>query len=175
MKIHKTIMPTIYEVFLVILLFPFFWPMGTVDIVPYNLMGFRTVWAICSVVVVAWLYVRNRHFKISKMMVLIILFEVMSLLSTLVNEINIWQYLLDCASVITVCLFIESQIMTRTRSLLRALMFLLGSEYLINLVTVIAFPNGITQKSYDKNVYIWLLGGGIILFTKKSCLYYVYS
>ena len=95
--------------------------------------------------------------KVSKIIYFIVLYLIILLFSTLINNGDISSCISTIVQVLTLSLIIDLGMKTHIDSLLEALEFLLYSLILLNFVSILMYPNGmyLDASGYRDN---WLLG-----------------
>lgn len=135
-----------------ILLLPYLQPAGLNYIAPW-LENIFDVWKLLSIFVVVVIYLSKR--QVSPIILTITIYEVIRFISTFINNGDYWKLLIECASVITLSMLIEIALKWDAFSFLQTTVFLLTIICVFNLITVLAFPNGIYSTNFERN---WLLG-----------------
>lgn len=144
---------------IVALLFaPFFKPLGLcwavreVDVI-------CTWWKLLTSLFIAALFLSRR--RVSAVTVLLGAYQVLLLVSTLVYGSSFQQWMYDAVSIAAFCVLMELCIGTDIKILVKGLFWLLGVLCLINLITVVLFPQGIFGMEYT---FFWGLDNTHALF-----------
>ncbi len=143
------------SLFLGLLMLPFFQPVGLFYFFPALNQVFNT-WEIVSFIIVVGLFLMER--KASKMFLAIIAYEAVLFVSTLAGgSNNYWRLAVSCGEVVSLCMLIEIAVRHNPKVLIRSMLCVLGIECMVNLFTVILFPDGMYYASgYSWNN--WFLG-----------------
>ena len=135
-----------------ILLLPYLKPPGINYIAPW-LENIFDVWKLLSIFAVIVIYLCKK--QISPIILTISIYEFVRFFSTFVNSGDYLKILIECASVITFSMLIEVALKWDALYFLRTIVFLLTLICIINLITVLAFPDGLYSTTFERN---WLLG-----------------
>ena len=142
------------SLFLSLLIIPFFQPTGLIYIAPVFNQLFN-MWELISFIIVVGLFLMER--KASKMFLAIIAYEAVLFVSTLLgNSSNYWRLAVSCGEVISMCMLIEIAVYHNPKALIKSMLYVLGIECIINLFTIISFPNGMYYS--DSSWNNWFLG-----------------
>lgn len=127
----------------VILITPFFKP-GSLEYIAPLVDTLFEYWLAIVSVVIGFLYLA--YGRMSKMMLAIIAFEATLTLSTILNAGDYYGLVVDIVRTIPFCMLIEIGIKQNPKELIKALAAVLGTECLINSITILAFPNGMYEN-----------------------------
>ena len=113
---------------------------------------------------------------IPKLLVFIVLFETSIMMSTILNKGNISRALIDAVSIIAYSVLITLCIKYNSRGFLQVLSNLLGILVLINLCSILLYPNGLPADLYtnqENPVYFMTIDNGTSLFVAFSIMIFV--
>lgn len=146
-----------YNVLLIIfILLPFFFPVGLKSMIPVT-SKIIPIWQLISFASVIFVYFRYK--KISLNIVLISIFCLGLLISTLLSNYNdISSCCSTILSIIVPCMLIDCIIKKNKLLMLRSLNFLFEIFVYINLITIIIYPGGMYVSSLTGYYENWLLG-----------------
>lgn len=146
----------LYNFIYIFLLFPFIKP--TYLSVTYSFVdkiyGF---WIVISFITILLIYVANKK-KFSKICGLIFVYELILLVSTIINRVEIISALKELIKVIAFCLIVDYGVNKNIKSLLNALMFIFEINIYINFITILVFPNGMYVSELAKYTENYFLG-----------------
>lgn len=164
---------------LALLAFPLFL---SVDLTHISTMldNIVNVWKVVSFLVIAYAYARfSMQRRITVQICIILALLWILLIATLLNNGSLMQYFIIWGGFFGVVLLIELFIQQSPRELLLALKIVLASLILLNMATVVLFPDGIWRTTHNESWRItyegyWLLGhrnnfGTPILATILAC------
>lgn len=142
-----------HSVVVSIILLQLLWPDGLSVLFPM-LDQIQNILEISAFAFIFILYICDN--KISLIMILIIAYEAIQLISTIANGGDFRRLAIDCGENIAICMLIEYMARHNADSLLKGMMYLLSAECLINLCTILIFPDGMyIDNNFWQN---WLLG-----------------
>lgn len=156
----------------VILILPYFKPDSFQFIAP-ALDNIFDLWKLVSLALTLVLYIYNR--KISKIVIAVIFYELALFFSTLLNYGDYWRSFRMIGEVIAFCMIIELGICHNLRLLLKVIVFLLGALCLINLGTILLFPDGMYRTIYSKNWFLGYDNVHSLYVLPLICVFLVYS
>lgn len=167
--------------FLLFLLIPFFKP---VCLQYYSKLALIenvfVIWKIVSafVAIVAFiLYIWKRKYtKIPKLIIWIGLFEGSILFSTIFNRGNLMKGAIDAVSIISFAIILTLGIKYNHIRLIQILGKLMKVLVLLNLLSIICFPNGLNGDLYhnkENALYFMVVDNGSALFLSFSCLVFL--
>lgn len=110
---------------------------------------------IVSVGIIIILYLNGK--KLSRVIVCIILYELALLFSTAMNDGNYWKLAVNCGTVISFCMITELAVKKNSRLYFKTVLDIYIPLSVINLLTILLFPDGIAREDYYGNIY-YLLG-----------------
>lgn len=127
--------------FPILLLFvmPYFKP-SSFDYIASALDTVFNIWIIAASIAILILYLINGVF--SKYMFAVITFEGVLTLSTIINSGDMYSLISNVVKIISICMLVELGIHDDPKGLVRAFVWVLGIECIINAITVFLFPDG---------------------------------
>lgn len=134
------------------LLIPYLFPTGIIHLVP-KLNFLLDCWMLASVIVIILIFIISR--KVSKIIISIALYATVTLVSTLINGRDFWQYIVSYGKIITLCMLIEICIVQQAKKLFWVMTNVLAIEVLANLYSILRYPSGMYLTLFTRN---WLLG-----------------
>ncbi len=167
---------------IVFLLTPFFKP-GSFDYIVPALDTMFEIWKIAAAIVILTLYLLNGRF--SKYILSVIAFEGVLILSTIINSGDMYTLIINVGKVISICMLVELGIHVAPKELVRAFVWILGIECIINAITVFLFPGGMyvgtegvgwsTYIISRENYFLGYDNGYILYMLPFFCFYLIYS
>lgn len=154
---------SIWNNFFVLVLFltPFYTP-GSFSIIAPTLDKLFDIWRIIVIIISVALYLL--YHKISGIMLAIGTYEAIKLLSTIIYGGDFATLVASCGTTIGMCMIIELGMQHNVKKILFAQVAILTFLCLINLGTIILFPDGmIPDRPYN-----WFLG-----YDNLNCLYVI--
>lgn len=110
---------------------------------------------IISFGIIIVLYLNGR--RLSRMLACIILYQLTLLFSTAMNDGNYWKLAVSCGTVISFCMITELSVKKNSRLYFKTVLDIYIPLSVINLLTILLFPDGIAREDYYGNIY-YLLG-----------------
>lgn len=132
-------------ILLVLLLFPYFKPASLEYIAPVWDHIFDIL-RIFPFIIGLGMYIYNR--KISKFILIIILYELSLFLSTFINNGNYLRLIVSCGTVISFCMLTELCIKQNSKLYFNCIFFIYIFLVIINFIVLIIYPNGIAVTDY---------------------------
>ena len=167
---------------IVFLLSPFFKP-GSLDYLVPALDTVFEIWQIAAAMVILTLYLLNGKF--SKYILSVIAFEGVLILSTIIDSGDMFTLIINVGRVISICMLVELGINVAPKELVRAFVWILGIECIINAITVFLFPGGMyvatevlgwSKRMISRENYFLGYDNGYILYMLPFfCFYLIYS
>ena len=120
--------------------------------------------AVCFVFVVSYMWSYSR---LPKMVVLVFLFEICIVVSTLINRGDLMRALIDMVSIVSYTALLILGIKYNGSGIVHLLSRLLGILLLVNLLSVIFFPTGLPADLYtnpENPLYFMVIDNGSALF-----------
>lgn len=148
----KNMGPVLFFCFLLI---PFFEP----TYVSYNLNMIHKIyicWQIINALIALIVYLKNN--KLSKWLFLLIMYELIIILTTFINNAEISVAITDAIKLIAICSIIEYGLKTDAKSIVIALLIILLSLITLNLITILVYPEGMYKNEISTMRNNWLLG-----------------
>lgn len=138
---------------LVLIILPFFWPAAFSELFP-SIDIVHDILRISSFAAIFAIFIADR--RLSKIIIAVFAYEATLLFSTLINNGDYWNLAVECGSVLAVCMFVDLMSVRNARAMVKAFLYLFAAEVIANLITVIAFPEGMykTPRFWQN----WLLG-----------------
>lgn len=144
----------IYNLFLVLLILPFFEP-TYISVNFSKLHSLINLWKIGNLFIVLLIYIKNM--KISKYMIGILLYEFIVIFSTCINTSgNLNLAILDAISIIGICMILEYELTLKPKRILGILEIVFILLITINFISILKYPNGLYATERYKNN--WVLG-----------------
>lgn len=142
------------ESVLFFLLMPFFKP-ASLEFISPGIEVLFNGWRVLSFALILFLYLMSG--RMSKLIVTISAYEVMLLVSTILNDGAYWGLAVNCGTVIGFCMLTEICIRQNCKKYFSAIFRIYFVLVLINFVVLLLFPEGIAVDSYySKNTYNFL-------------------
>lgn len=158
--------------FLALLLWPCFKP-GEIEYLSIAIDRLFDYARIIVLIIALFLYFYQG--RISHIFLAITAMQALRIFSTFLNDGNYWGLLVSSGSVLTYCMIIEMGIRENARALFRATIIDLSVLCVLNLLTVLLFPDGMYKTTYTQN---WLLGYDnihILFILPLLCFYSMYA
>ncbi len=143
------------KLFLMLLIIPFLKP-PFLEYVP-SLKFIDSIFDGLKIIVFAviiFLYVMNR--KISSVMMCLIMYQLALFISTVISSGDYWRLAVNCGTLISFCMLTELGIKKNCRLFLKTLLNIIFILITVNLISIIALPQGIAQDTYYGNIYYFL-------------------
>lgn len=140
----------------------FFFMIGVINLPCYDYFGkleiVNNITRIIAALIIAYIYVIRssvEEIKVSKCIFCILLIQIWTIFSTIINQGAIWYSLVNTASVISILLFME--LYKGNEKILINVLMILGELLCYgNLISIYLFPNGLYESElYWQN---WILG-----------------
>ena len=139
---------------LLFLMIPFVKPASLEYIAP-NLEICFDVWRIISFVIIVFLYIYNM--RVSRMMWIIILYEMVIAFSTVINNGDYWKLFVNTGTIIGFSMLMELSIKQNCKLVFRCISSIYFVLILVNFIVLLIYPHGIaTDDYYVKNTYNFL-------------------
>ena len=142
------------RLFLFLILIPFFKPL-CLEAIP-SLSAADTlfdIWRIISMAVIILLYIYERKFSFFNLC--LIAYYAIMLISTFTHSGNIWELAVSCGTILGVCMTVDIYSKSNPTMLLKNITLIFTVLSLINLATILIYPNGMYYNSGYEN---WFLG-----------------
>lgn len=146
---------TFYSILYFLILLPFFKP-------PYfgvTLQSINQIYNVAQIIsafIVSFLVIRQK--KLSKLSIYIIIFEVIIIVSTIINDGSLKSCILDAIQTIVLCMLVDYGIKYNKKALLKGLLLIFELLITINLITIILYPNGMYINPISGYKENWFLG-----------------
>ena len=141
---------------LTLLFFPFFKPLCIPTMAPL-VDTIIDGWKVFSIFVILIILIRC-HMKISKIILLISIYQFIALFSTFINSGSYWDLMLSAGSIISFSILIEICLYYDFSTMLKSLDWILTMLCIVNLITIIAFPDGLYTDAMGKSNGYYFLG-----------------
>lgn len=114
--------------------------------------------------------------RISKIIIAVFAYEVTRLFSTLLNDGDYWNLAINFGSVLAACMFVDLMSVKNASSMLKSFLILFTSEVVINLVTIIAYPEGMYRTEYYwQNWFLGYDNGHHLIIMPLLCFFALYA
>lgn len=141
---------------LIFLIIPFFKP-GCLYYIAPTVSTIFDFWLIVAVGIIGVIYLLRG--KMSKMMLVIILFELSFVFTTVINNGSMWVCIKTCVEPIALCMLVELCISQCVKKLINTLVYVLGIEVVIDGITILAYPQGMyATYGFYPHWENWFLG-----------------
>lgn len=141
-----------YVLLVIFLSLPYFKPSGLANIAP-GLEQIFDVWKLVSSIIIFGIYIYQN--RISHMIIAISMFQGIRYISTFINGGDYWRLTVEAIGTISLCMLVEIGVHWNIKLFLKTVIILLMSICILNLLTIIIFPNGMFTTSFTEN---WILG-----------------
>lgn len=136
------------------LIFPFFKPMYLTTF-PFINKIYNLLQVVNFILIIIFTL---KDKKVSKVNMLIILFNMILMLSTILNNGNLEEVITSSMRLISLCLLIELAIRRNPKEFLRVFEFLLSVLIIINMLSIFLYPDGMYISSVTGYSSNWFLG-----------------
>lgn len=147
-KINKFFNKTSFLIFIII---PFLKPISLQYISNLQLIDkILDIWKIASIGIIFIVYFLN--LKITKTLILIILFEMSIILSSIINNVNLVKPINNFLTIVAFSMLVELIIRSDFKKFIKIILNIQIPLFFINLVLIIIYPNGLDFANlYTKN------------------------
>ena len=147
-KINKFFNKTSFLIFIII---PFLKPISLQYISNLQLIDkILDIWKIASIGIIFIVYFLN--LKITKTLILIILFEMSIILSSIINNVNLVKPINNFLTIVAFSMLVELIIRSDLKKFIKIILNIQIPLFFINLVLIIIYPNGLDFANlYTKN------------------------
>ena len=147
-KINKFFNKTSFLIFIII---PFLKPISLQYISNLQLIDkILDIWKIASIGIIFIVYFLN--LKITKTLILIILFEISIILSSIINNVNLVKPINNFLTIVAFSMLVELIIRSDFKKFIKIILNIQIPLFFINLVLIIIYPNGLDFANlYTKN------------------------
>ena len=132
-----------------------------------------TAAAICYLLLLSFVLLKS---KIPKLVVLVIVFETVITLSTLINQGNLFRVLIDAVSITAYVSLLVLGFMYNRARILWIMSRLLGILMMINLLSILCFPSGIPADLYtnaENPLFFMVIDNGSAFFLIYCIVFFV--
>lgn len=157
------------------LLVPFFKP----SYVGAQMDVLNKIFNVCQIIsmcLILCLYIKRG--KCSKFILSITMFELVIVISTIINNAYIKESIFSMIQIISICMILEYGINTSGKNIINALLCIYELLILANFITILIFPNGMYLQNLTNARNNWFLGNDnqhIKYFITGICISIVYS
>ena len=142
-------------IFFCFLLIPFFEP----AYIAYNSGQIHKIFLLFQMInacIVCIIYLRK--LKISKFMLLVIIYEFIIVTSTIINGAEIFSSIIEAIRLISVCFIVEYGLKSNTKAVVASLIIILLTLVSINFITILRYPDGMYINEISTMKNNWFLG-----------------
>lgn len=142
------------RIFLIILILPYFKP-ASLEFISPNLDEIFNICRIFSFIFSVSIYLYNRNY--SKMLICLTLYQLVLLISTILNNGDYWRLAVSCGTIISFSMLTEVVLKQNPQIFFNSIAFLYFILIPLDLILYLIYPGGFGRSSYyNANIYYFL-------------------